>query len=183
MGGAGVTLASSVTQIAALLDAAQKEIPMAVGANNHMGSLATANRAVMERFFSVFAGRGLFFLDSRTTPFSVAADTAWRYGVPCAINQGFLDSQPGVATVERRLQELAASARRWGVAVGIGHLRPDTLQALQSTLPRLAAEGIRLVPLSQVAADSAAWTRYRAWLHTLRHAASPLLSRAPGAGE
>ena len=42
-------------------------VPGAVGVNNHMGSAATSDPRVMGAIVGVLAGRGLFFVDSRTT--------------------------------------------------------------------------------------------------------------------
>jgi polysaccharide deacetylase 2 family uncharacterized protein YibQ len=46
--------------------------------------------------------------------------------------------------------ELADLARKSGLAIGIAHARPYTLQALRAMLPRLAAEGIVFVTLEDL---------------------------------
>ena len=51
-------------------------VPYAVGVNNHTGSLLTQHRLPMDRLMRTIASRGMFFLDSRTTPNTVALLTA-----------------------------------------------------------------------------------------------------------
>ena len=51
-------------------------VPFAVGVNNHSGSLLTQHRVPMDRLMQTIAARGMFFLDSRTTPKTVALATA-----------------------------------------------------------------------------------------------------------
>src|SRR5690606_23199237 len=55
-----------------------------VGINNHMGSLLTADPERMAIVMAELRRRGLLFLDSRTTPPSVAGRQAARLGVPYA---------------------------------------------------------------------------------------------------
>ena len=54
------------------------------------------------------------------------------------------------AQMEVRLEELAASARERGVAVGVVRPYPGTLAALKKLLPIWAASGLEVVPVSEV---------------------------------
>lgn len=119
-------------------------VPNARGVNNHMGSLATADRRVMEGVLAAMPA-GMYFIDSRTTGRSVAAAVAREKGIPNATRDVFLDDTPTRAFVRRQLAELAATARRRGVAVGIGHPYPATLDVLEEEIPRLRAAGFRIV--------------------------------------
>jgi hypothetical protein len=72
------------------------------------------------------------------------------------------------------LLSLVALARKRGLAVGIAHPHPETLQALRALLPRLQADGIQFVtvndlrPQAQVASQPAAQAAGRAPAATAR---------------
>jgi len=124
--------------------------PGFVGINNHMGSRLTQDSARMRRMMWVFAERGLLFLDSRTTAETVAEEEAARAGVPHAARDVFLDNDSSAEAVAGQLAKLEAVAQETGMAIGIGHPRDETLDALARWLPRLEAKGLTLVPLSAV---------------------------------
>jgi polysaccharide deacetylase 2 family uncharacterized protein YibQ len=140
-------------EIASLTEAALDDVPHAVGANNHMGSAFTAYHIEMRVFMQSLARRGLYFLDSMTTPASVGVAEAERAGVPTARNRMFIDSpldEQGRVDVESQLEELVDLARKHGSAIGIGHPYPETLQALRRELPKLENQGIELVFVSKL---------------------------------
>jgi len=140
-------------EIALLLNAAIDEFPGAVGVNNHMGSAFTRDRARMRTVMGVLVSRGLFFLDSMTTPQSTGSSEAERAGLSVVRNNMFIDSrldETGTVDVARQLAELEAIARRRGGAVGIGHPRPETLAALRRFVPETAERGFELVSVSEL---------------------------------
>lgn len=126
-------------------------VPRAAGVNNHMGSLATADRRVMDVVASELARRRLFFVDSRTTDATVAAEAAAAMGVPCVSRRVFLDDVQTEEAVTRSFDQLVARARAEGFAVAIGHPHPATLSVLERELPRVGRQGVRLVPVSELA--------------------------------
>jgi uncharacterized protein len=149
--GPGVILRSdSDEQIAQTVAADLASVPGAVGVNNHMGSAATADARVMRAVVHALAGRGLFFLDSRTTDASVALRVADEGGVPAVSRRVFLDSIPSADAVGRSYRELLTRARSEGSALAIGHPHPETLSLLERELPRLRQQGIVLVPVSRL---------------------------------
>lgn len=121
-----------------------------VGVNNHMGSKATADEHVMEVLLAELNKREMLFLDSRTNPKSVAGKLAGRLGVPFAERNVFLDNINEKQSVLKQLEQLERLAKRTGFAVGIGHPRDGTIQALKEWLPSLESKGITLVPISQI---------------------------------
>lgn len=133
----------------ALLERLLDRVPGARGANNHMGSRLVADAAAMEEVMVVLRRRGLYFLDSRTAPGSVAPDVARAAGVPVLERDVFLDNDPTLEAVGARLAELAALARERGCAVGIGHPKAVTAAALM----RFALDpgrDVDLVPASRL---------------------------------
>jgi uncharacterized protein len=140
-------------RIGALLDEALQALPNVRGVNNHMGSAATADLPTMQALMSELKARDLIFLDSLTSANSVAYQTARDAGLPAARNRIFLDhDHQDRDAVRQRLRRLVQSARSTGFAVGIGHPHPATLQVLREELPRLEAEGVRFVTLSELLA-------------------------------
>jgi polysaccharide deacetylase 2 family uncharacterized protein YibQ len=135
------------------LDAALDDVPYAVGANNHMGSAFTSLHIPMRVVMSKLSARGLYFLDSMTTPESVGVYEAHRAGVPVARNRLFIDSpldESGRIDVDSQMEELLEIARKNGSAVGIGHPYPETLHVLKRALPELERQGIELVFVSKL---------------------------------
>lgn len=126
-------------------------VPHAAGVNNHMGSLITRHPGHMAWLMKALAEHPhLFFVDSRTTKFTVAGRVAGEHGVPSLARDVFLDDDPSREAVERAFDELVDVARRRGRAVAIGHPRATTLDVLEERLPELAARGVTLVPLSEM---------------------------------
>lgn len=121
-----------------------------VGINNHMGSKFTSNKKSMKIVMKELKKRGLLFLDSFTTSKSVCPELAIQEKVPHAIRHIFLDNFPGVKTVKRQLKKLERIASRDGFAVGIGHPRDGTVEALKQWIPTLEKKGIVLVPLTSI---------------------------------
>lgn len=148
--GANAILTSmSDDEIVRLTRANVEAVPHARGVNNHMGSRATTDRRVMSKVISSLP-RGMYFIDSRTTGGSVAADVARELNVPTAARHVFLDDVATEAAVRKQLDELAEAAESRGVAIGIGHPYPVTLRVLADELPELKARGFRLIRASEV---------------------------------
>jgi polysaccharide deacetylase 2 family uncharacterized protein YibQ len=121
-------------------------LPEADGVNNHQGSQATANGALMNELMPVLKDAGVFYVDSRTTAATVAYDTARQDGVKTGFrNVPFLDDIANKEAVERQLQIAIRGARRKGEAIAIGHPHPATLAALREMLPEAKKQGVRLV--------------------------------------
>ena len=138
-------------EVTALIDQFLQNVPDIAGVNNHQGSQATADTALMDELMPVLRDRNLFYVDSRTTPATVAYDTAQDFGVRSAFrNVPFLDDVAEVAAVRKQLELALRGAREKGEAVAIGHPHPATLQALREVLPRAQEQGVRLVLASEL---------------------------------
>lgn len=128
-----------------------KNVPTAIGVNNHEGSLATTDEKLMKELMPLLKQRGLFFIDSRTTAATVAFDSAEKAGVRCGFrNVPFLDDVQQVPAIEKQLELAIHGAKEKGSAIAIGHPHPETLQALKEMLPRAKAQGVHLVFVSEV---------------------------------
>jgi len=137
----GMTPAQVDETLAGMLDS----VPHALGVNNHQGSRATADPALMQALMPALRQRGLFFIDSRTTAATVAYDTAERDGVRAASRKVFLDDTPTREAILAQLDLAARDAQRDGWSIAIGHPHPATIGALREGVPRLEARGVRMV--------------------------------------
>jgi polysaccharide deacetylase 2 family uncharacterized protein YibQ len=126
-------------------------VPEADGVNNHQGSQATSNTALMDELMPVLRDAGVFYVDSRTTPATVAYDTAKRNGVKTAFrNVPFLDDVQNKAAVKRQLQIAIRGAKEKGEAIAIGHPHTVTLEALREILPETKKQGVEFVFVSDL---------------------------------
>jgi polysaccharide deacetylase 2 family uncharacterized protein YibQ len=138
-------------QVSDMLASMLASVPHASGVNNHQGSRATSDPALMNALMPALRQRGLFFVDSRTTVETVAYTSAERDGVPATFRSAqFLDDVETRAAILLQLDRAASHARRKGWAVTIGHPHAATIAALREGLPRLEARGIHLVFVSDV---------------------------------
>ncbi len=127
-----------------------EHLPEAAGMNNHQGSKATADSRVMSVLGTVLKEAGKYFIDSRTTVATVAETTMRSLGVSTRRRNVFLDNDADPALIRQQLDELARTARKSGVAVGIGHAKPNTLAVLKIEIPRLLEQGFEFEFASSV---------------------------------
>ncbi len=136
---------ASPEQREALLQRALAAVPQAVGVNNHQGSRLTSEAEPMRWLMQALQQRGLYFVDSRTSAATQAEAHAWQQDLPTTRRQVFLDNSRGAAAVRAEWQRLLVLARKNGSALAIGHPYPETLALLRSEIPKLQAQGIRLI--------------------------------------
>jgi polysaccharide deacetylase 2 family uncharacterized protein YibQ len=124
-------------------------VPHVSGVNNHMGSLFMEDEARLSVVMDELGKRGLFFVDSRTTPDSRGREAALRAGVRFAARTVFIDHAPGYAAALAQLTSLPPQGREKGEPlIMIGHPHPETVRALKQALPILREEGVRIIPVS-----------------------------------
>lgn len=154
-----VTADMSSAQIKLQLVNALDSIPYVAGVNNHMGSKLTQLPVPMQAVMETLAARKLFFIDSRTSEFSVAEQIADRLGVRASRRHVFLDNEVDERYLQQQFEQLLRLAKRHGQAIGIGHPYPETLSFLQQQLPELEKQGIELVFVSELT-ETANQNRY-----------------------
>lgn len=146
-----VMVAMSNAEIAGIVDGHLHALPGVVGVNNHQGSVATQDARVMTATLGVVRSHDLYFFDSLTSSRSIAYNTAKQLGVPTAQNDIFIDADTEEQeVVEARLERLLEIARKRGFAIGIGHPKRWTLDALRSYERTLKHSGVEVVFLSAV---------------------------------
>ncbi len=138
-------------EIPVLFEQMMQSVPYAAGVNNHQGSQATADPALMEELMPVLQKWNLFYVDSRTTAATVAYDTAQRLGIRSGFrNVPFLDDVAEAAAVRKQLELALRGAKEKGEAIAIGHPHPATLRVLREVLPQAGARGVQLVYVSDL---------------------------------
>ncbi len=124
-------------------------VPLIKGVNNHMGSKMTTESTRMYQIFSVLKKRGLFFVDSRTTPESICKPSARLLQILFAQRDVFLDHVQEPAFIRRQIKELIRIAEIHGTAIGIAHPHLITYEIFREELPELQKK-VRLVPASSI---------------------------------
>lgn len=124
-------------------------VPHVIGVNNHMGSAFMEDEGKLAVVFGELKKRGLFFIDSRTTPHSEAGDLALKMGIPFAARKVFIDNdQDHEITVKSLLGRL--EKKNGNRMIMIGHPYPSTVLALKEAVPILKARGVEIVPPSEM---------------------------------
>lgn len=127
------------------------QMPMAIAANNHMGSAATADHATMNSVLSELKHNGLFFIDSATTSKSAVFSAAAELGVFSGRRDIFLDV-PDVsdANIMSKIESLGKYKGRNEPIVIISHCHNnEKLQALKKFIAQIEDMGINIVSLKK----------------------------------
>lgn len=117
-------------------------IPGIRGVNNHMGSHLTEFDFFMRPVMDSIRGynSGLYFLDSRTSPRSVAHAQALDAGLSSISRDVFLDNELNLESIRLQVQIWLATARARGSAIAIGHPYAETIEVLREAMPAAALE-------------------------------------------
>lgn len=128
-------------------------VPGAVGANNHMGSKFMENEKLVGIVMDELGARGFYFVDSLTTAGSVGYRVARNLGVKVLRRDVFIDeADRGKDYTVEQIDRLVKIAEKNGMAVGIGHPYPQTIEALSQYLPEVAGR-VEFVTISSVDID------------------------------
>lgn len=138
-------------EIAITLENNLKSVPYSIGVSNHMGSLLTQSPQEMAAVMATIQKHGnLFFIDSLTTPKSIATDIAAMFEIPFLSRKIFLDSDRSEQAINDQFNLFLKIAKRKGTGMAIGHPYKQTLSMLEKRLPLLAAKGIKLISISEL---------------------------------
>ncbi|TIX65852.1 MAG: divergent polysaccharide deacetylase family protein, partial [Mesorhizobium sp.] len=110
------------------------------GVMNYMGARFSADAAAMAPFIAELGKRGLAYVDDGSSARSLAPDLALKDGVPFVAGDTSMD-------------ELEATARAKGTAVGIGSAFDLTVDTVSAWVAEAKKRGIEIVPISAVAID------------------------------
>lgn len=125
-------------------------IPHVQGVNNHMGSQLTEQAEPMRWLMAELKLRGLYFVDSRTSPQTKALTMAEKIQLPSRKRDVFLDDEPTRSNIRYQLLRALELAQQQGSAIAIGHPYPETLTELEQLQPLLNQYKVQLVKASQL---------------------------------
>ncbi len=126
-------------------------VPGAIGVNNHMGSLATTDRALMRTVLGMLHGRDLFFLDSRTTAETVGRVVAAEIGIPFAERAVFLDNWRTRESILASIKHSLERTHRGEPVVMIGHVTvPLLAEILLDVYPTIIEHGYEFTSISSL---------------------------------
>lgn len=151
-GQGAILLSYTEDEIRKILEQDVADLPGIAGINNHMGSLATTDPRVMGDVLKFASEKGLFFVDSRTTPKSVALKLARQMNVPSAERNVFLDNERTPSAIDARTDELLDLADERGWAIGIGHPNMETARALERMARKASERNIQWISLESLIA-------------------------------
>ena len=150
IGPGGLVPAFSRSQFTNAFESALASVPFVRGVNNHMGSYLTQQPKQMGWLMQDIKHHHLFFIDSRTTPKTVALKVAEESNVISSRRDVFLDDVLSLYAIDRQFRELIRTARRNGTAIAIGHPHEITLDYLAMAIPQMQANGVYIVPASSL---------------------------------
>ena len=96
------------------------------------------------------ARRGLLYLDDGTSARSVAPQLALKDGVPFAAGDLAIDTSHDRGEILKKLDQLEATARAKGFAIGTGSAFQVTVDAVADWIGEAAKRGIEIVPVPEV---------------------------------
>lgn len=147
----GLLLSHDDKELQALVNGYFERIPNAVGANNHTGSAFTEDAARMRVVLGLLKSKGLFFIDSVTTPTTTGPRVASELRMKNARRDIFLDNEQDEAYIQGQLEKAVTRAKRTGRAIAICHPHPVTIAALTRLLTVLKQnESVRFVTASKL---------------------------------
>jgi polysaccharide deacetylase 2 family uncharacterized protein YibQ len=135
-------------EIAKILNKNILSVPHVTGISTHMGSAFTADTRVMNVVISELKKKGLFLLDSVTTPKTVGHTTAVEKGLKAYRRDVFLDDSNDPRDIAFQWKRLVGIAKRNGYALAQGHARKNTIEFLEDTLKN--NRSVRVVPLTEL---------------------------------
>ncbi len=127
-----------------------KQLPLCIGVNNHMGSLATQHENVMRPVLEVLKANDMCFIDSRTSAKTVGCTLAEEMEVPTCQRDIFLDSGEYPDRVAAKTENILELALRTNKIIVISHAKKGSLEELKQILKDLEGNNIKLVPVTNI---------------------------------
>lgn len=127
-----------------------------VGITNLLGARFMSEQSTLEPVLKETARRGLIFFDNGTSRSSLALAAARHAGGSIATGMLVLDDVQSRESVDKKLAELEAEARRSGSAIGVASAFPVSIARIATWAEEAETRGFALVPISALATKPAA---------------------------
>lgn len=128
-----LTVNDSYEKIEARIKEIRKLYPNTKYTNNHTGSVFTADYKAMDKLFKALKKYNFIFVDSKTSPNSVAKELSVKYGMPYIVRDTFLDNTRDYKYIQNQLLDAVRVAKKVGFAVAIGHPYDVTIKVLKES--------------------------------------------------
>lgn len=148
-----ITVDLSQEEVRRRVEEAIKNVPYAVGLNNHMGSLAVENEMIVRTIVEVAKQKNLFIIDSATSPGSKFPQIAKELGVPLLKRDVFLDDISSSSYVRKQMIRLAKVTEIQGRGIAIGHVGVTgkvCSVGVFNSIEEFNRRNIKIVPVSQL---------------------------------
>jgi polysaccharide deacetylase 2 family uncharacterized protein YibQ len=128
------------------------ELHLCKGANNHMGSMATTDVNVMTAVLTELKKNGLYFVDSKTSPSSVAFDTAQKMLIPSKENDLFLDTPDmSDSTLNQKIKTIKTLMKKQDSILVITHCtNKKNYEYLKKFLEKIRYLDLEIVSVSEL---------------------------------
>lgn len=129
------------------------------GFNIHIGSGVSRNKELMKTIYNFAKDKNLYFLDSRTIDTTIPEEACKETDSIYLGRDVFLEANKNRSYkgAKYRLLEAASIAKEKGYAIAIGHVGAEggenTAKAIVDTIDEIKAQGIKIVPLSEIYKD------------------------------
>ena len=138
-------------EILELLVSALNSVPFAKGMNNHMGSMATTDLRVMNIVINFAKSNNLVFLDSLTSPDSIAEMVSEINQIPILKRNIFLDVNDDKESVAEQFDKGIEITESISPVILIGHIQNiNVINILNGLYPVLKENEIELKYLSEL---------------------------------
>lgn len=125
-----------------------------VGVTNFMGARLTSNDTAFAPVLSDIAARGLLYFDDGASSRSLTQKVAAEAKAPFLKADLVVDAKPNWSDIDTALEQLERMAADRGFAVGMASALPISIERIARWAKAAEERGVRIVPLSAVAARS-----------------------------
>jgi uncharacterized protein len=119
-----------------------------VGITNLLGARFMSEQATLDPVLKETARRGLIFVDNGASRSSLALTAARHAGAAIATGTLILDDIQNKDSLDKKIGELEAEARRNGFAIGMGSAFPVTIARVAEWAENAEMRGFVVVPIS-----------------------------------
>ena len=150
LGPGALTLNMTKQEFSKTLEVNINSLPNIIGINNHMGSLLTRHPGHMKWLMDIISKHKYIYVDSLTSPYSVAGKIAKQNDVPFTSRDIFLDNKKDMDYINNKIFELVRVAKEQGTALAICHSHSNTIKALSNFLKKIDEYDVKIIGIKSL---------------------------------